>query len=284
MPKTTDNIDRISVWMISIIGVVVFFGGILQIRSHVFTFDRSIASSMDKIEAALQQNDNDSVISDNPSAAELSKLQTKDTDGDTLSDFQELYVYGTSPYLPDSDSDTLPDNEELAQATNPNCAEGANCSQPREEGSGTTSTAAADAFAELSPEEALEKFGVSEDGTVDAGKLREQLKQLGVPAEVVDGADDATLLKVFEETVAQTENGANAFVNIEDKANELRNMSAQEKRNLLIESGVDTGTVQQLTDDQLNELFNKTVDDALSEINQTKDLVGGNTEEGEEEE
>lgn len=281
MPKTTDNIDRVSVWMISIIGVVVFFGGILQLRSHLFAFDRSIAGSLDKIETALQQNDNDAAISDNPSAQELSELQNKDTDSDTLTDFQELYVYGTSPYLPDSDSDTLPDNEELAQGTNPNCVEGAACSQAREEGTGDASSSAAKAFSELNPDEALEQFGVSEDGTVDAQKLREQLKKLGVPADVVDQADDATLLKVFEETVSQTENGANAFVNIADKAEELRNLSAQEKRNLLIEAGVDTGTVQQLSDDQLNELFNKTVDDALSEINKTKELVdGGAAEEG----
>ncbi|MBI5465864.1 MAG: hypothetical protein HY974_01075, partial [Candidatus Kerfeldbacteria bacterium] len=36
---------------------------------------------------------------------DIKALQTKDTDGDGLSDYDELYIYRTSPYLPDTDSD-----------------------------------------------------------------------------------------------------------------------------------------------------------------------------------
>ena len=54
-------------------------------------------------------------------------LKTKDTDGDSLSDYEELYVYTTSPYLEDSDSDGISDGEEVRQGKDPNCPEGRNC-------------------------------------------------------------------------------------------------------------------------------------------------------------
>jgi len=55
-------------------------------------------------------------------------LKAKDTDGDGLSDYDELNVYKTSPYLEDSDSDGISDGEEVKRGTDPNCPEGRNCS------------------------------------------------------------------------------------------------------------------------------------------------------------
>jgi hypothetical protein len=54
-------------------------------------------------------------------------LQKKDTDRDGLSDFIELEVYKTSPYLADSDSDAVPDSVEIAQGEDPNCPRGRDC-------------------------------------------------------------------------------------------------------------------------------------------------------------
>jgi hypothetical protein len=52
---------------------------------------------------------------------------TRDTDGDGLSDHDELNTYATSPYLPDSDSDGIADGEELKQGKDPNCPEEKTC-------------------------------------------------------------------------------------------------------------------------------------------------------------
>ncbi|MDO8499244.1 MAG: hypothetical protein Q7S66_01120 [bacterium] len=50
-------------------------------------------------------------------------LRYRDTDHDGMSDFDELYIYGTSQYLADTDSDAIPDKQEVEQGTNPNCDE-----------------------------------------------------------------------------------------------------------------------------------------------------------------
>src|SRR3989339_1912662 len=54
-------------------------------------------------------------------------LRYRDTDQDGLSDFDELYVYGSSPYLDDTDSDGIKDGAEVSGGKNPACAEGQTC-------------------------------------------------------------------------------------------------------------------------------------------------------------
>ena len=66
-------------------------------------------------------------------AAEINSPETlayRDTDNDGLSDFDELYVYQTSPYLADTDSDGISDFQEVKNGTNPLCPEGKDCSLP----------------------------------------------------------------------------------------------------------------------------------------------------------
>lgn len=54
-------------------------------------------------------------------------LRYRDTDNDGLSDYDELFVYSTSPYLADTDSDGISDYDEVRQGKNPNCPEGEVC-------------------------------------------------------------------------------------------------------------------------------------------------------------
>ncbi len=59
--------------------------------------------------------------------ANIAALKIKDTDGDTLTDYDELYVYKTSAYLTDSDSDGFGDKEEVMSGNDPNCPKGKVC-------------------------------------------------------------------------------------------------------------------------------------------------------------
>ncbi|MFH1611606.1 MAG: hypothetical protein ABIA83_03350 [Patescibacteria group bacterium] len=61
-------------------------------------------------------------------ALEKEQQKAKDTDGDGLTDYDELYVYGSSPYLMDTDGDGYTDPTEVANKTNPACAVGKDCS------------------------------------------------------------------------------------------------------------------------------------------------------------
>jgi hypothetical protein len=59
---------------------------------------------------------------------EMEALRNEDTDGDGLSDYDELYLYRTSPYIADSDSDGIGDKTEIDSGADPNCAPSMPCS------------------------------------------------------------------------------------------------------------------------------------------------------------
>lgn len=60
-------------------------------------------------------------------AGDRTRLQKIDTDHDGLNDYEELEFYGTSPYLPDTDSDGMKDKAEIQEGTDPTCADGQLC-------------------------------------------------------------------------------------------------------------------------------------------------------------
>lgn len=60
-------------------------------------------------------------------SAEIAEQKAADTDNDQVSDYDELYIFKTSPYLNDSDSDGQSDGAEINSGQDPNCAAGATC-------------------------------------------------------------------------------------------------------------------------------------------------------------
>jgi len=67
----------------------------------------------------LEDADNDGLI-DREEFRAMSDPTTADTDGDTLSDFEEVTIYHSSPINTDSDEDGYFDDEEVVQFSNPN--------------------------------------------------------------------------------------------------------------------------------------------------------------------
>ncbi|PIX62487.1 hypothetical protein CO057_00575 [Candidatus Uhrbacteria bacterium CG_4_9_14_0_2_um_filter_41_50] len=78
------------------------------------------------------------LTSDEQEWLDLLEQQNSDTDKDTLSDYDELYVYKTSPYLQDTDGDGYNDATEIATSSDPTCAAGADCNTADDIAVGTT--------------------------------------------------------------------------------------------------------------------------------------------------
>ncbi|MBI4457891.1 hypothetical protein HY633_02925 [Candidatus Uhrbacteria bacterium] len=164
------------------------------------------------------------------------KLKTDDTDKDGVKDYDELYIYRTSPFLEDSDSDGINDGIEISQGYDPNCPKGQTCRQQRTTsgaatgspapttgaptigGSPSTGTAATTAAAaSITPDKVLEAitetFGdpdkltpesiKSQITAMSSAELRAFLTKLGVPDDVLKKTDDPTLRSLLEETLKE---------------------------------------------------------------------------------
>jgi hypothetical protein len=198
------------------------------------------------------------------------ELQNRDTDEDGLSDFDELYQYQTSPYLADSDSDALSDKEELESGNDPNCPTGLDCtgfgsSLNVNTTTGTTNTST-NSVTNSATNTAGTGIPTTASGDVDMAQLREVLKNSGAPAYIVDSTDDATLLELYQESLAEqntgtaNSNSTNSATNSQDVSlDSLNSLSSAEIRALLIQNGVDEALLTDVSDDELKSIFQDAV-------------------------
>ncbi len=134
-------------------------------------------------------------------------LRFRDTDRDSLNDFDELYVYGTSPYLADTDSDGIPDGEEVKKGFDPNCAQGKDCSMTSDAAVVTES-----ASSTLDPSLALPANKPAEDlglAIQDPVQVRKMLIGAGVNKDVVAKFSDAELMKMITEIMSSSSTVSN---------------------------------------------------------------------------
>lgn len=188
---------------------------------------------------------------------DLQTLMNKDTDKDGLSDFDELYLYKTSPYLEDSDSDGILDAEEIKQGKDPNCPEGKDCKTGLVEGlsyevSPTTSL-------DLSSFSAtdLSNF-LSQNLNFTPDELRKFLIAQGLSPEEVQKIDDATLMQIWQgalskvTTSSQTQNIVNPSELLSDP---------KKVRELLKQSGISEEVLSKMSDQEIlkivQEIFKK---------------------------
>lgn len=82
----------------------------------------------------------------NSQAQQSASVDAMDTDGDGLTNTQELTIYRSSPFLPDSDGDGLSDKQEVDSNSDPNCPKDKQCDADglvigtEQLGAGSTST------------------------------------------------------------------------------------------------------------------------------------------------
>ncbi|BFD24807.1 MAG: hypothetical protein JST_000114 [Candidatus Parcubacteria bacterium] len=128
--------------------------------------------------------------------------RTKDTDNDGLTDWDEINIYKTSPYLVDTDGDGLSDFDEVRKGIDPLCAEGANCGLLTSNPESIVTPGAeitVETPASLIDEELLI---LALSGQGDADTIRQILLQGGASPEQVDLLSDEDLLLMYEEILA----------------------------------------------------------------------------------
>jgi hypothetical protein len=112
--KLTSTHKKIAVGMLISIGLATFALSILRVQSFITSpFVRDDSFEI-KTEEQLERE-------------RLDALKGQDTDEDGLSDYDELYVFRTSPFLDDTDSDGDADGKEVASGQDPNCPRGKTC-------------------------------------------------------------------------------------------------------------------------------------------------------------
>lgn len=154
------------------------------------------------------------LTSDEREAKALEESKTKDTDGDGLVDYDELYVYKTSPYVSDSDSDGYDDKQEVFSGNNPNCPEGKDCGSfvTGSEEVGDNGASVDALVGGLGQEQLLEAGSVQFDSPADVeaffkqatiDEIRASLLEAGVSQEELDLIDDETLEAYFTGVLEQ---------------------------------------------------------------------------------
>lgn len=220
---------------------------------------------------------------DQKEAEEIALQKTSDTDSDGLTDYDELYVYKTSPYLADSDSDGFDDKTEIFSSNNPNCPQGKDCGSLGS--SAESETVTVDNSDNISNSLLTNVFGVGSEnlaGTtfnssqdiqeylakMSPEEIRAMLISQGVPKETVDQMTDEQIKQLLSDSIKEAAasgaldkiisdaSGASAGTATEN-TNPFAGMTSAEIRAALIEQGVSKDMLDQLTDDQLNQMLDE---------------------------
>ncbi|OGF27763.1 hypothetical protein A2331_06680 [Candidatus Falkowbacteria bacterium RIFOXYB2_FULL_34_18] len=194
MDNLNNNIttnQKIAVGLLLFFAVLVVFLWVIQFRS-----------GLGLGREATQDN---TVLNENSYSVDINK----DTDGDGLSDADELNIYKTSPYLEDSDSDGFSDFEEVNSNNDPNCPIGRIC---------TTAPIKNDLGQEFLNEmrdaEDLVNTVIEErpaqvdmggilSGNSDAQTLRTSLINAGFDPEMLKQISDEDLLQAYKEILSE---------------------------------------------------------------------------------
>lgn len=185
---------RAGAWVLLVVGILGLGLGVYHWRSTIVNAFDVPKSAFKTVEQIEQER--------------LEVLKTKDTDADGINDFDESYIFKTSPYLEDSDSDGDSDKKELEAGTDPNCPAGRDC------GPAAASSATVESSSTGTPASAEDGLGaISQMLNPSAEDIRLLLIQSGLKEEDVRKIDDATLQQLYRQAVLEAQAQAEASKN-----------------------------------------------------------------------
>lgn len=222
-PKSNLNKNqKIAAASLAVFAVLIVVLWSVQLKNSIYgPFNSNVSNSGIEQTSAADQTANDLA------------LKNKDTDADGLSDYDELNLYKTSPYLEDSDGDGLKDGEEIKKGADPNCPAGRTCASSglNENSAGAASgtpASSTDILNNLSKQSAglnglLNQYNAANPAAgsaaagsgagsltpeqkqalkgIDAASLRQMLLTAGMPKEALDQISDTELMKSYGETL-----------------------------------------------------------------------------------
>ena len=220
---------------LGVVALVAFVFGIWQINTYIRLPFNLKTSTTDTNGETVQLGD------------DVLALQKKDSDNDGLTDYDELYLYSTSPYLADTDSDGYSDKTEVDSGNNPNCAPNTTCGPtiltPSTTEPATTATPTAD-------------------------EIRALLRQAGVSDDEIAKYDDSALISIYQQVSGEMINEKNPsidngntstdnFVLTPEQKELIKKMNSQELRQFLINGGADSAMINKIDDNTLRALINE---------------------------
>lgn len=149
------------------------------------------------------------LTSDEKKTQEIERQKKADTDDDGINDYDELYIYDTSPYLEDTDSDGLADAVEISSNGDPNCALGQTCVEASDEEiantadpTGGLAESSADAAAQAAIQlDELKKMLES----LQPSEIRTMLIESGADANEINQMSDEEILELYQTVLQQLE-------------------------------------------------------------------------------
>jgi hypothetical protein len=232
--------------LLGLVAIGALFLGVWQIRTLI-----KLPFAVNSSSNTSEQNINSVIIE----GSNVEALKNKDTDGDGLSDYDEIYIYKTSPYLKDTDSDGYDDKTEVTTGNDPLCPKGQNCGPQVNKLSGETP---------ITPNQPT------------AEQIRQFLKTNGATDEILSKYDDAALLKLYKEvansdslsiTTNQPSNESNSSATpnttpsqlTQEQKDAVLKLSGAELRQLLINSGADATMLEKFDDDTVKSIVRQTL-------------------------
>ena len=186
-----DTGQRIAVGLLVCLTILLATVSFFQFKSNIFAHGKRIKT--------------DQLLNLDPAEreeAQLLALKKVDTDGDGLMDYDELYVYRSSPYMRDTDSDAIADGEEVRRGSSPTCQEGKDCLFNT---IAATANASSTAKTEVATDAAVQpQISQTDFDKLSASDLRDVLLESGIPADQLKQVSDEDLIKLVQQ--AQKDN------------------------------------------------------------------------------